>query len=83
MYDIIEIGLLRRNFAALFRRAATNKDFRMLCLKDANSAYLELTGQSLPEWYTIRFFEPGETPLKNEAVKWMRLPKYLDKTWLG
>ena len=82
-HDLIEIGLVRQNMIMLTRRAATDKDFRSLCLEDAGRAYLHLTGQILPERYAVRFSEPDqEIPLDNTA-RWVLLPRYLPETWLG
>ena len=52
--DLIEIGRIRQYLAIMTRRAATDKDFRALCLEDVSRAYFELAGQALPEQYAVR-----------------------------
>ena len=81
MYDIIEIGKLRQDMALLFRRAATDKEFRALCLKDSSRAYLELTSRVMPEQYSVDFFETEKEIHKNDANRRVRLPKYYSNAW--
>jgi len=75
-HDIIEIGLIRQNIFMLTRRAATDKDFRNMCLEDADRAYLKLTSKSLPEPYAVHFIEPDQDVPQEGTVRWMRLPRY-------
>lgn len=84
MYDMTEIGILRQNMIRLSRRAATCRDFRNLCLESAADAYLELTGQPLPELHMVCFIEPENTELPVQGkYPYFYLPRYLAKTWLG
>ena len=83
MGDMAEIGVLRQNMSRLSRRAAVDEDFRRVCLADAPGAYLELTGRPLPGQYAIRFCEPDQELPAGGAVRWVRLPRFLPKTWLG
>jgi len=83
MNDIVEIGILRHNMAALFRRAATDKGYRSRCLIDANKAYIELTGRSMPEQHMVSFFEPGQEIPDNDIRRWVRLPRFYANAWFG
>ena len=80
---MIEIGVLRQNMAALLRRAAVDEDFRRTCLKDASTAYLALTGQTLPAQYVICFIEPEQEIAASDTLRYVHLPSFFQETWLG
>ena len=51
-------------FARLYRRTASDAEFRMRCLKDAHAAIEELLGRELPEGTCIRFVEADLSDLE-------------------
>ena len=80
--NIKEAGALRKNMAALMRRAALDADFRRLCLESSQNAYLEQTGVPLPERYVVRFIEPEAEEPADGVVRCVKLPRFLPGTWL-
>ncbi|MBI2951122.1 hypothetical protein HYY27_03460 [bacterium] len=51
-------------FERLYRRTASDSEFRMRCLKDAHAAVEELIGRRLPEGTRIRFVEADLSDLE-------------------
>jgi hypothetical protein len=95
MFEETEIGRIRRNMIALMRRSAIDRDFRALCLENGAKAYLELSGEPLPEKYKVRFAEqddagPGGMPQAGGPPREPEvcrpqvclLPQFLPPTWL-
>ncbi|MFC5469190.1 hypothetical protein ACFPPD_10710 [Cohnella suwonensis] len=41
----------------IYRKAATDKAFRQLCLSQPESAVKQVTNQALPEGFTVRFID--------------------------
>lgn len=81
MCDSVEIGKMRQNMAVLLRRAATDEEFRTLCLRDASKACFELTGKTMPEQYAVRFYETEQEVSDDHKARWVRLPLFYSKTW--
>jgi len=78
-----EVAKLRKNMATLLRKATVDEDYRHLCLADAPKAYFELTGNVLPEKYILRFCEPDSEIINDTEQRWVCLPGFIKKTWLG
>ena len=86
MFKETEIGRVRRNIIKLLRQSALDGKFRALCLENGAKAYLELSGEPLPEKCTVQFVEResadsggGPQPDKPQACL---LPEFLPPTWL-
>ena len=78
-----EIAEIRKNMATLLRKATVDMDFRQICLADAGKAYLELTGKVIPNKYIVRFCEPESEIMNDTEQRWVCLPGFIKKTWLG
>ena len=78
-----EIAELRKNMATLLLKATVDEDYRNLCLADAQKAYFDLTGKTLPNKYIVRFCEPDSEIMNDTEQRWVCLPGFIKKTWLG
>ena len=81
--NIEEINIIRQNIASLTRRAAIDREFRDLCLKDADAAYAIQNGRPLPEGLNVRFIERALKAPVEKGARCVRLPGFIAKTWLN
>ena len=77
-----EITEIRKDMAELMRKATVDKDYRCLCLANAQKAYFELTGKTLPKKYIVRFCEPDSEVVNDTEQRWVCLPSFIKKSWL-
>ena len=82
MFEETEIGRVRRNIIKLLRLSALDGKFRALCLEDGARAYLELSGEPLPEKYKVRFAERESAEPQADKPQICLLPEFLPPTWL-
>ena len=80
---MIEINEIRKNMAAILRKATVDEDFRKSCITDATKVYLELTGKVLPDKYKVRFCEPDSMTVYDDGLRQVCLPRFIPKSWLG
>jgi len=78
-----QTGILRQNMSTLMRRAAVDEEFRRLCLENGAAAYLAISGSPLQAQYAVCFIEPEQDVPGGGEARYVRLPKYIPKTWLG
>jgi len=48
---------VKKTWAELYKKAATDEEFRNLCLRDSRAAIRQITGQELPAGFNLRFVD--------------------------
>ncbi|MBW1962657.1 MAG: hypothetical protein JRJ04_14535 [Deltaproteobacteria bacterium] len=68
-YTEDQIKKMTAIIGAILEKAATDENFRKLCLADASSAFKDVTGHELPEGANFQFVESGDTNVSEGIFK--------------